>query len=175
MVDVLNLKLSSRVVANIPLSDRFWHSRFWHGREFEYIFEFVHHTKYNGRWKDVFSTTRRQQHHPSLINRKRIWGLATRLHSLLAQIGTCHGSAIRSWFEPDVPPDSGAWITASRHLKPVSSAFYNGSRSLYDRVLAFPEILSSISVSVVDSFTGSYISGIQIKDTNGSHRDLGYF
>ncbi|KAI8629601.1 hypothetical protein F5Y19DRAFT_484524 [Xylariaceae sp. FL1651] len=173
--DVLNFKISSRIIANIPLPDRFWHSRFCHGREFDYIFEFTRHSKHKGQWKKAFFLVQHLQHHPSLVNRKRIWGLATALHNLISRIGTCHGSALRSWFEQDAPSDSRTWVTASRGLKPYPVSFTEGSRSLYERFLALPEMLSSISVSVIDLFTGRYISGTQIRDINGNCWDLGYF
>ncbi|KAK5631268.1 hypothetical protein RRF57_006982 [Xylaria bambusicola] len=174
-IDVLSLKLGSHVIANTPLSDRFWHSRFTHGREFDYVFEFSQYSKYRGQWKRIFLSTRRLQHQPSLVNRKRIWGLTTALHKIMTQMRPCHGSAIRSWFEPEAPPDSRAWITASRTLRPAQWLFSEGSRSLYERVLILPEILSAISFSVTDLFTGRYISGLQIRDTNGNHRDIGFF
>ncbi|KAJ3560341.1 hypothetical protein NPX13_g9336 [Xylaria arbuscula] len=175
LVDVLSLKLSSRVMANVTLSDRFWHSRFWHGRHFEFVFEFSQYTKYKGRWKDAFLSIRSKQGQPSLINRKRIWEQATRIHTVLAQIGSCHGTAIRSWFESDAPPDKGAWITASRCLRPFSSAFLGGSRLLYDRYLALPETLSSISISVIELLGLRYISGLRVTNTSGGYLDLGYF
>ncbi|KAJ2992751.1 hypothetical protein NUW58_g2060 [Xylaria curta] len=176
--DVLNLKLSSHVVAHTPLPDRFWHSRFCHGREFDYMFEFARHSKYKGQWKKVFLLIRQRRNHPFFANRRRIWALATGphgLHDLLSQTGTCHGTALRSWFEQDAPLDLRAWVTASRNLNPYGNDFSRGSRSLHERYLAFPEILSSISVSVVDLFTGRYVSGARVSDTDGTVLDLGYF
>ncbi|KAI1111547.1 hypothetical protein F5Y14DRAFT_424940 [Nemania sp. NC0429] len=173
--DVLNLKLSSRVMANTGLPDRFWHSRFCYGQEFDYMFEFAQYSKYRGRWKKVFLAAQRLPHPPSLVNRKRIWSLATALHDILSRTGSCHGSALRSWFEQDAPLDSRIWVTASRNLKPYQERFSRGSRSLYERFLALPDTLLSISVSVTDSLTGRYVSGIRIKDTNDKGWDLGYF
>lgn len=173
--DVSSLRLSSCVVANTPLPDRFWHSRFCHGREFDYILEYAQHSKHKGQWKTTFLSVQRLQHHPSLVNRKRIWSLATALHNIISQTATCHGSALRSWFEQDAPSDSRTWVTASRNLKPYPNMFSMGSRSLYERFLALPDTLSSISVSVTDLFTGRYVSGIQISGSNGNRWDLGYF
>lgn len=173
--DVSNLRLSSCVVANIQLPDRFWHSRFYHGREFDYIFEFARHSENKGQWRMIFLSAQRLKHHPSLVNRKRIWDLATALHDLISQTGTCHGSAIRSHFEQDAPSDARTWVAASRNLKPYLDMFSRGSRSLYERFLALPDTLSSISVSVTDLFTGRYVSGMQVTDTNGNRRNLGYF
>ncbi|KAI1828438.1 hypothetical protein F4861DRAFT_461 [Xylaria intraflava] len=174
-LDVLNLKLSSRVIANTPLHDRFWHSRFCRGGEFDYMFEFAPYSKHRGQWEQAFLFVWRLRRHPSLMNRKRIWGLANTLHNLLSQTGTCHGSALRSWFERDAPLDSRTWVTASRDLKLCSDIFNRGSRSLYDRFLVLPEVLSSISVSMADLPTGRYVSGMRIEDMNGNRWDLGYF
>ncbi|KAI1322945.1 hypothetical protein F5Y16DRAFT_403916 [Xylariaceae sp. FL0255] len=145
--DILNFKLSSRSIADVPLHDRFWHSRFCSGGEFEYMFEFAHHPTYHGQYKAIYMSCRRHLRHPVLVNRQRIWDLAIDLHDLLSRTGTCHGTT----FVPAC------------------------CRSLFKRFLTLPEILSSISVSIVDVYSAQYISGIRIRDVNGNHQDLGYF
>lgn len=104
------------------------------------------------------------------MNRKRIWDLATGLHNLISRTGTCHGKDLSAYSR-----SSALWVTASRCLNRYLRIFVEGCISLYDRFLALPEMLSSISVSVIDLFTSRYISGFRIKDTNGNHWDLGYF
>lgn len=172
--DVLNLRLASRVMANVTLSDRFWHSRFCDGREFDHILEFAQHSNHKGQWKKIFLLAQPLQHHQPLVNRKRIWGLATALHGIISRTGTCHGRALCSSFEQEAPPDSRTWVTASRNLKLYPDMFSTGSRSLFERFLALPEKLSSVSVSLTDLFTGRYVSGIQIRDAHGNCWDLGY-
>ncbi|KAI0388244.1 hypothetical protein F5Y17DRAFT_453560 [Xylariaceae sp. FL0594] len=173
--DILHLKLSSRVVADTPLPDAFWHSRFCDGREFHYVFEFAERFKHRGKWRSIYLLVRHLRHHPSLVNRRRIWDLAAGLHNLISLTGTCHGNALRSHLEPDAPSDSRSWITASSKLWPYSDTFPDGSRSLHDRFLALPDRLSSISVSVTDLCTGRYVSGFQFQDMDGNRWNLGYF
>lgn len=173
--DILNLKLSSRVIAVSPLSDRFWHSRFCHGREFHHVFEFAQYSTHRGQWQMVFSSTWLLRHHPSLVNRKRIWHFATALQDLMAKTGSCQGGPFRSLFEQDAPQNQKIWVTADRGQQSCPPFYFASPKSLFERFITLPEMLSSISISVVDLFAGRYISGLRVADKNGNHWNLGYF
>ncbi|KAI2636815.1 hypothetical protein GGS21DRAFT_513356 [Xylaria nigripes] len=104
--EVLNLKLSSHAIANIPLHDRFWHSRFCPGHEFAYIFEFADYSDYNKQWRKVYMAVRRTYNQPSLRNRRRIWDLAIDLHKLCSKFEAAPENSRMSLESLDIYPSA---------------------------------------------------------------------
>lgn len=177
--DVIRLKQASRVFANVALTDPFWRSRFLPGRELGSLFESDRHltaSSLRGQWKRLFFSARKLDSDAHVMNRKRVWNLALSLDNLLDKVtgSTCDGQPVRSLSEPHAVADYMHWETASRSLKPATSAFTSGSRSLCERITAIPYEVEVVFVSTVEVYGRTYISGIRLQYHGGYSSKLGY-
>lgn len=187
--DVANLRLASRALASVPLSDVFWKSRFFYGRDLDHVFEVKQYflsTAHRGRWKSIFDLARNFSNDPNMHNRKRIWRLSLALGGLVKRtVGRpCHGLAIQSFYEPHCQPAEGPdliWVTAIRLVKfwnkdpPDSVIAPLGSRVFHTRRITLPPGgLSAVSASTIDIFGRRYISGFTFRDREDELHYLGY-
>ncbi|KAJ3813258.1 hypothetical protein F5876DRAFT_63294 [Lentinula aff. lateritia] len=178
---VASLKLASRVYAAIVLPDRFWFSRFWPDQEFEHVFDIQHAALWGGRWKLLFDSVkdchRRLNTRDAMLNRKRVWALAKSLQAFLDEVGEgpCAGDPVRSFFEPNAPPDDSiCWATASRNLKSPIEIFGSGCRSLFERLLVLSSQIIAIFISTIEVSGHCYISGLRLELDDGESSVLGY-
>jgi hypothetical protein len=83
--DILNLRLSSRVIALTELSMGFWKSRFWPRNELGFARSLRRPENYT--WKSWYVLIREQcknnSNHKNFMNRKRIWHLVGYLVELV--------------------------------------------------------------------------------------------
>ncbi|CZR45192.1 uncharacterized protein FPRO_15633 [Fusarium proliferatum ET1] len=182
--DVHSLRLASPVFATLELPERFWASRFQPGHEFEYLPEV--HDRSPQSWRAFYHSLKIwTQGIPSMVNRRRVWGLAKRLQATLTQMDgvSCQGSPLSTWHEttPDGPDNATSeanfpWHTASRAVVSLGDSFFYGSRVLKARVLYFPEPmkLQQMSVSFVDTAAGRFISGFTLVDSHDQSYAVGY-
>ncbi|KAK2880156.1 hypothetical protein FQN49_000503 [Arthroderma sp. PD_2] len=174
--DILNLKLSSTVLAAMPLPNSFWASRFQRGFEFHYIFEA---RRFRGRkfnWKMVYLKVKDFQKTASFRNRRRIWKILLRLKVLLADVSGAHlqGRPSQSYFEPAAPKDDLTWIIASGAIQEPGSLFMRGCRALWMRTITVPCKVANIYVSFIAINEIEYISGVRFRQNNGLDVCLGY-
>ncbi|KAF4467050.1 hypothetical protein FALBO_6085 [Fusarium albosuccineum] len=176
-IDAANFRLASRAIANIGLPDAFWCSRFWPGREFEHIFELAASQAANGQWRTVFKQARALKRLPVMVNRQRVWALACQLRDLVTlrlESPFCHGSLFKSFFNPDAPRDDRVWHTAQTSVCPATTAFAEGTRSLYDAAITLTGITSKAWASLVTINGKCYVSGLRLTQSNGENIQLGY-
>ncbi|KAI9150387.1 hypothetical protein HJFPF1_10153 [Paramyrothecium foliicola] len=103
-VDAAALRLASRVFASAPLTNSFWRSRFYLGREFSYLYEYasLKHVPARG----LIDIVKSIQDLPAVINRRRVWSLASSLANLIdAKLGSsrCDRSYVSGfrWIQHD--------------------------------------------------------------------------
>ncbi|KAM5347829.1 hypothetical protein ACJ41O_007653 [Fusarium nematophilum] len=175
--DVANLRLASKAIANIGLSDAFWYSRFWPGREFEHVFELVDCHNVRGQWRTIYDRARSLKSLPAMENRQRVWGLACRLRDLVAlrlESPSCHGSLYKSFFNPSAEDDGRVWRTAQSAICPATKGFFEGSRSLYDSEITLAGLKARAWASLVTLNGKDYISGLRLAKSSGDVIQLGY-
>lgn len=169
--DVANVRLASRFVADVRLPDIFWRSRFWSGREFDFLSDAIKlaasGTTTVGQWKFIFDRANSVKSRPSMVNRRRIWTLASRLRSLIelrlaAQL--CHGTFYHCFHNP-VVENPKRWCSTSQ---PYLSLPW-GCRSLWEVVVALEGSLASVWVSLVKLNSRSYIAGLRFDEKGGSN------
>ncbi|KAM5342096.1 hypothetical protein ACJ41O_015127 [Fusarium nematophilum] len=175
--DVVNLRQSSPVFANLGLSETFWASRFRRGFEYHYIFESLKARPKS--WKALYLSMRSLAPAiPNLVNRKRVWKLALQLESLLHQVSgiPCQGRPLKSYYEPAEAEDTLKWHTACRGIRTPSDSFTVGCRPLRTRVVNFDAGLTvrDLWVSFVRMNGGSFISGLRFVGADDQVISLGY-
>lgn len=178
--DVVSLQLASREFANAELPNGFWRSRFWPGRELSHIFE-TEQWATAGRCKSLFTEIKVLRALPSMLNRERVWALASRINELVQmrlEAQVCHGSTCSSILEPDETNDGQPWRTAELqvcHSAPHwEDGFRKGSIAMYGRMIELECPISRIQVSSVRLSGKTYISGLRITQENGDETQLGY-
>ncbi|KAH7008863.1 hypothetical protein EDB80DRAFT_763936 [Ilyonectria destructans] len=178
--DVVSLRLASREFANAELPNGFWRSRFWPGRELSHIFE-TDQWATAGRCKSLFTEIKVLRALPSMLNRERVWALASRINDLVQtrlEAQVCHGSPCSSMLEPDATNDGQPWRTAELqvcHSAPHwEDGFRKGSIAMYGRIIELECPISRMQVSSVRLSGKKYISGLRITQENGDETQLGY-
>ncbi|KAK4041105.1 hypothetical protein C8A01DRAFT_15078, partial [Parachaetomium inaequale] len=152
--DTLALRLASREFTALGLSNAFWRSRFLPGRERSWVFEARPYlSSLPGQWRTIFDSVIHLGDPPSVINRRRIWNLASSLHDLIRKVGStsCDGDAVNSLQDPGV-----GWITASRF--PCTEWSH--------RSIPIPEAVTAVFVSTVQIYSRQYVSGIRIQHSS---------
>ncbi len=176
--DVVRPRQASRSFARIPLLDWFWKSRFLPGRELEFIYESGDSTSsHHGRWRTLYASVKDDYlDRPSLVNRRRIWHLASAIKYLLYQTTGVSRDGIpsRSFLEPNLASDDVPWINAGRAGMALAESFIVGSRALFGRISAVPNDMAALFVSTIDIFDRQYITGIRILRSCGDSLVLGY-
>ncbi|KAI5459596.1 hypothetical protein BGZ63DRAFT_511027 [Mariannaea sp. PMI_226] len=181
--DVRSLRLASPVFAMLSLPEEFWASRFQPGNEFDYIPGVFQDPPES--WRTLyFSLQVWARNSSSMANRRRVWGLAKCLQTMLYQMEgvRCNGSPLKTWFEPSITGEDYedgeklSWHTAARNINDPQEKFDRGSRVLRARALHFSQPLEvqSISVSFVYTGGGLFISGLLIVDGASQSHALGY-
>ncbi|KAH6974345.1 hypothetical protein BKA56DRAFT_675787 [Ilyonectria sp. MPI-CAGE-AT-0026] len=178
-MDVLNLRLASRTYSSMPLPDRFWRSRFELGGEFEDVGEVAFRVMSPGSWKSMYNGMRLIESSPEIGNLKRVWKHTNQLRGLLQQreqAGYCHGTTVRSFFEPDAQAMDMDWVTASGNLleHKGQGAFKEGSMALWCRAVTMPATCGAVSISYATILEKTYISGIKIDRINKEQIKLGF-
>ena len=168
--DVLHLKQASRAMATLALTQEFWKSRFLPPREFSFIIEAKEHfSSLKLPWKLVYLSTKSIQAYPFLVNRKRLWKLATDLRYLIdtRAASSCLGTPYKWIQEPRAEADDLNWITGIRCEAPTSV--------IYERIMNIPSgTITAVYVSLVDVFGRNYVSGIRIETDTPETAVLGY-
>ncbi|UPK91609.1 hypothetical protein LCI18_002544 [Fusarium solani-melongenae] len=91
--DVWHLRRASPVYANYQLPEAFWASGFRKGHEFHHVFETFQSRP--DSWRNLYLSLRSiEENVPALVRRKRIWGMALELGSLLTQMS---GTVSQLW------------------------------------------------------------------------------
>ncbi|KAH8889263.1 hypothetical protein GQ53DRAFT_807867 [Thozetella sp. PMI_491] len=172
--DVVRLKQASRIYASVPLRASFWKSRFLLGQEFHHVFEARQSNTIH--WRSLYSSAKSLESLPAMVNRKRVWNLCLSLHGLLETTtsASCEGEPIRSFFEPQAPPDGKRWVTASRALKRPINTMSAGSRILYERRIVLAPNTTAILASTVAISGRRYLSGITVREGTDRFVSLGY-
>lgn len=177
---ILNFKLASRIAASTPLSASFWRSRFALGFEYEHIFEARQQSQRGLNWRHLYFSLRPLGNLPALMNRKRIWNLATLLRHLVetASSTPCYGKALQSLLEPKASnrEHSAAeqWLTAERILIKSIDIFRTGACALRTTTITLPSQLYGICVSTVTIGHKSYIFGFRLLQVSGEDLFIGY-
>ncbi|KAK4118329.1 hypothetical protein N657DRAFT_651413 [Parathielavia appendiculata] len=185
--DVAAVRIASPAFANVHLHDKFWRSRFFPGQEFESVFEaqpHLHDSSFKGQWKSTYFAVRELRRSPELLNRRRVWDLASSLLDLLfkAESASCDGSPVPFSLDDDDDDDDNSslssvdmgWKTASR-ANPISKrCFVPGKSSLYKRMMPIPDDATALFVSTVEIQGRQYISGIRIQHGTDASVSLGY-
>ncbi|KAF5247609.1 hypothetical protein FANTH_6360 [Fusarium anthophilum] len=161
--DVRSVRLVSPVFATLELPESFGASSFQLGHEFDYLPEV--HDRPPESWMALYHSLNIWAHEIlSLVNRRRVSGLAKRLQATLTQMDyvCCQGSPLGTWFDtmPSEPGQSVSenkvsWHTASRAVADPGKSFHYGSR-------------------VLRAQGGSFISGFKLVDNDGRSHALGY-
>lgn len=175
--DVANLRKASRCFACLRLPNKFWRSRFLPNREFSHIFEADKCPPNSGIWKTLYDGTKLLRHHLSVINRKRIWALASDMCNLLTQRAAspiCHGVAWKTMFEPQGIADPFQWEVVASGISSPTDYFHSGSRAISERTLHLPESISKIIISLAYINGRSYVSGISFTSNDHQKLDIGY-
>lgn len=188
--DVANLRIASPTFASLKLTDEFWHSRFLPGRDFDWAFEAHDATgrvssALKGKWSHIWRKVRDHRRSEDLWNRERVWNLASWARELMAQRAEspiCHGGAVSSDFEPDVPLETirnterRVMMTAGCEEQPKGKHFTSGVRTFHIRRIRepVPILLESMLVSCVKISGKHYISGLKMSLKDGQVLRLGY-
>lgn len=175
--DACILRLSSPAVASVGLSEAFWASRFSEGREYHFIFE-AWSTKPKS-WKALYLGIQATMHScPNLVNRRRIWGVALLMRSLLRNLSldSCAGHPLKCFFDATGDQDNLPWLTASRCLQGPTDSFSKGCRALRCRMVNMEPWsgISKLFVSCVRLHNGIFLSGIRFQYHSGQETCLGY-
>ncbi|KAH0558922.1 hypothetical protein GP486_004453 [Trichoglossum hirsutum] len=171
--DILNLRLSSRVVALTKLSVGYWKSRFWPRNELGFAGSLRRPENY--KWENWYVLIREQckngANQKNLMNRKRIWHLAGRLVELVstAKSRVAFGSPMLD-------------LSLERSLKvacvPPRKFPGRGCRELTHRAISFDYSLMSqlrgLKVTSVVIGDRRFISGVRFVLDSGNHTCLGY-
>ncbi|CAH0024643.1 unnamed protein product [Clonostachys rhizophaga] len=168
--DVVSLLIASRMFASSGLPGPFWHSRFWPGKEFSHIFELCGQGSSAPRnWRRTYGLLKTINDNPALENRRRIWGLASRLNTLIrvrTQLKACEGITIG--------PSEGCesrkphrWNQHMGNVSPFCSYFTRGSRALYYRKSLLEGCVKEITVSVNHLNGRTYICGLSFAHQQG--------
>lgn len=153
--DVRSIRLASSGFAIFNLPEKFWASRFKRGNEFDHIPEALHNPPES--WKALYLSLKTWAcDNPGVANRKRVWGLAKQLQSILSQMEGvhCNGSPLKTWFESPRAAkfceDEGeiSWRTAARGINAPEKNFRHSCRVLQARAFRFVQPLEVQRISV---------------------------
>lgn len=175
--DVLSAKLASRSFAEVNLPNSFWKTRFSPGYEFDFIFD----TTYNQKradpmnWKLLYTLVKSLLKRPEVINRRRVWKLATVLRSLTdrAEALARRGESLCSIFEPMAATDERQWL-AMKTAKPWAIRGMAGYQAMFNRLTAVPNTILKGYVTTVDVYGKQYISGVRLQGKGSQSYELGY-
>jgi hypothetical protein len=171
--DILNLRLSSRVMALTKLSVGFWKSRFWPRNELGFARSLRRPENYT--WESWYVLIREQcksgPNYKNFMNRKRIWHLVGYLVELVSTVKsrTALGSPTLD-------------LSLERSLKvacvPPRKFLGRGCRELTHRAISFDYSLMSqlrgLKVTSVVIGDRRFVSGFRFVFNGGSHTCLGY-
>ncbi|KAJ4312435.1 hypothetical protein N0V84_009927 [Fusarium piperis] len=179
---VHSLRLASPIFARLNLSATFWASRFRQGNEFEHITEVSHNPPKS--WKILYLSLRAlSRDNPNMASRRRVWKLIQCLQTTVSQMADtpCNGFQSESWFESFMPVESfkgekDVWQTAKRGIIDPEARFHRGCRVLRVRTLhaSQPLRVRCVSVSLVHTGMGIFVSGLVFTYQDGGHDALGY-
>ena len=172
--DALNLRRTSPAFLPLLSSNIFWSSRFQANRERSFVFE-----KWESRdttdWMSLYRLTSHIRSPPGLRNRRRIWGLISRLTdltslSLAGNSKTVHVHQQSSYLR---------WIKVAGDVKGLASdgnpiSFHEGCRIFDTHVTLMPNNLSKIGFSISSVGNSTYIVGIRLKTTSSPDMCVGF-
>ncbi|VUC24068.1 unnamed protein product [Clonostachys rosea] len=168
--DVVSLFFASRILASSGLPGPFWRSRFWPGKEFSHIFELCGQGSSAPRnWRQTYGLVKAINDNPALENRRRIWGLASRLNGFIRarkQLKECEGIPM----ELSEGCGSRKPHRSNRHMgsvSPLCNYFTRGSRALYYRKVLIKGWIKKMTISVNRLNGRTYICGLSFVHQQG--------
>lgn len=175
--DVVRLKQASRIYANLDLTESFWQTRFLLGYEFDFVFEALENeSRQRGTWKSWYYFIRTMRHYPAFVNRSRIWRLACDIWGLIdaTRLVSCAGDPVQSDYEKTASTDEYDWITANKVYVSPATDENNHDPPPFLRKLQVTELVDKVSISSVNIFGRSYVSGLQFEQADGTLSAIGY-
>ncbi|KAI0538938.1 hypothetical protein GGR58DRAFT_275213 [Xylaria digitata] len=182
--DILSFRLSSRVMAAIPLSQYFFQSRFWPGRELDFFFDFFllrPSDKLGIDWRELYRSSKKRIKY-NLVglgerNRLRIWKQTVRpLTQAIDEIARLSELKGKSYWSHNSEDASGViWklVETSQSLDP--ELFGELSRLVFQAEIELPPSnIEAIHVSFVDFFDSKFISGLAFETEHGEDIEIGY-
>ncbi|KAI0023831.1 hypothetical protein F4780DRAFT_727980 [Xylariomycetidae sp. FL0641] len=174
--DVVSLRLASRSMASMPLSQQFFRSRFWPGRELEAVFDgflLSPDERMGLDWEALYREMKTRLKYNQVClgerNRLRIWKqtvkpLAKAIDSLRNTSPLC-GETDHEW-----APDGGDHpedyeVEAFNHLK----------RKILRSEVELPDVpVKEVHVSLLDFFGARYVTGLRFSFAECGDVKLGY-
>jgi hypothetical protein len=169
---VLNLRIASRVFAEVYLPRSFWASRFYPDFEFDFL-QKCYDTS-SPDWRMVYLGLRSMSKNKHIVNRRRIWELSKNLGRLMTAVSPCHGQPSWSLFEPDAPKVYENLISTGGEICSPLAMFYRGSISMYERFEEISSTCRKFKVYFINVNNVQYISGIEYQSTSSEQTMLGY-
>lgn len=170
--DVLNLKLASRALASLALTQGFWRSRFDPGREFDYMFEARSRDPRSVDWHSLYQEAKGRENDPSVRNRRRIYAMADQVGDVSR--GECLGPGRKTYFDPHQVRDERAWRTASRAVTPTGERFAWGCRILKSKVVDLPDEICGCHVALARMGSKRHVTGLRLHLYSGETVSIGY-
>ncbi|CCF34188.1 F-box domain-containing protein [Colletotrichum higginsianum] len=172
-LDVLNLRLASRVFWTVFDSQQFWASRFRDVSDRSWLFE-ARDSAQPRDWRWLYRRTNDARIGPGLRNRVRIWNLAQKVVETLS----FHWVDIGLASPPK--PESSRWVHVAGDLwEQLAGAAYalfdRGCRLFHKHRIAIFDDLSRLSIACVQVGDTKYISGLKITTAAGNTRRVGYW
>ncbi|KAI5918233.1 hypothetical protein F4810DRAFT_715687 [Camillea tinctor] len=182
--DVAHLRLASREMAAVSLSQHFFQSRFWPGQEFEVAFDGLHLTPSDKRktdWKHLYHEMKKRRNGNMVFlgerNRQRIWKQTIKplvaAMDRLSEMSELKGS---SEWKLDLELEGEAdW----KLIKSQRSINNESSNELRRRVLRAevelpPAIVEAVYISFMSFFGTRHITGLRISFYGGEEAEIGY-
>ena len=175
--DVKSLRATSRAVADLKLSQKFWASRFGQDSAFDCIFETqksVSVETYRS-WRDLFFGLRLISNGSALRNRKRVWSLLKPFSGLLSTyLSTpCDGRPVATFWEPHLEERSLEWqcLKPCHKLDPMRLNLK--CRMLLTRQVCL-DFVTGVYVSVISHLDDRYVCGLRFSQPGGADVRLGF-
>ncbi|KAI1264972.1 hypothetical protein F5Y18DRAFT_72000 [Xylariaceae sp. FL1019] len=181
-IDITELRLASRVIAGVPLSQYFFQSRFWPGRELDTVFDgfLLSPSKRAGiDWRSLYSEMRLRQGRGMIglgeKNRLRIWKQTVRPLSKAMQ-------HISRMSELNGRSSNVSCVTMKEEWRTVLPARrcdedFMGEvqrQTFQVEVELPPSRMREVSVSFISFFNTRYVTGLRFTPEDGEDVEIGY-
>ncbi|KAJ8125800.1 hypothetical protein O1611_g7838 [Lasiodiplodia mahajangana] len=182
--DILSFRLSSRVMAALPLSQQFFQSRFWPGRELDVIFDgfLMGHEKAGIDWRELYRASKKRIKDNWVgmgeRNRIRIWKQTVRpLAEAIDEISRlCDLRGKSDWLRDSKDDSTSPWKSAETTRSQDPELFGQLQRhEFFAAEIHLPSSnIEAIHVSLVKFFGIKYISGLAFETEDGEDIEIGY-
>ncbi|KAI0160476.1 hypothetical protein GGR57DRAFT_499162 [Xylariaceae sp. FL1272] len=181
-IDITELRLASRVIAGVPLSQYFFQSRFWPGRELDTVFDgfLLSPSKRAGiDWRSLYSEMRLRQGRGMIglgeKNRLRIWKQTVRpLSKAMQHISRL--SELRGR-----PPNVSCAMLKENWRTVLPARRYDEDfmgdirrQTFHVEVELPPSRVREVHVSFVSFFNIRYVTGLRFTPEDGEDVEIGY-